>query len=291
MSSSQDVRRWRDGPVRSRWLKLLEPIAALPAQFAQATETSARAAIMDEARRQLQNVGTVRETSDRFLYSAANPIGEECFRECGFTIGEELINEVTVEAAPWIDLWRDNYAFVASRVAAGLRHLFEKAPLQNGALPLPAFLRHCAALKMSLTGPAMVGLAHMAFQEVKAAFREQIRNRPEAEEWELSADDCHFIRENFQYEQFDEFTYPSADIQLEARSVEAVGRGRIPMDFGGTASAGSVAASWLLLELPGQSRFGPGVRPDHEGLSEFSFRFFRGRFYRHHLGAHARRDS
>ena len=47
-----------------------------------------------------------------------------------------------------------------------------KAPLQNGALPLAAFLRHCALLKMPLTGPAMVGLAHLAFEEVKTAFRE-----------------------------------------------------------------------------------------------------------------------
>jgi hypothetical protein len=220
-----DVSRWRDRPVRTRWIELLQPIAALPLKFAQARETSSRAEIMDEARRQLQNLGTARETPDRFLYSAANPIGEECFRECHFSLGDDLINEVTTEAEPWIDLWRDNYAFVASRVAAGLRALFEKAPLQNGALPLPAFLRHCAMLKMPLTGPAMVGLAHMAFQEVKAAFRERLRDRPEAAEWELTADDCHFIRQNFQYDKFDEFTYPSADLQLEATSAEAVARG------------------------------------------------------------------
>jgi hypothetical protein len=220
-----DILRWRDNPVRGRWLALLEPIVALPSRFAQAKETISRGQTMDEARRQLQNLGTARETSDRFLYSAANPIGEECFRECHFSIGEELIDEVTTEAEPWIDLWRDNYAFVASRVAAGLRALFEKAPLQNGAISLPAFLRHCQMLKMPLTGPAMVGLAHMAFQEVKAAFRERMRNRPEAAEWELTADDCHFVRDTFQYEKFDEFTYPSADLQLEAKSVEAVKRG------------------------------------------------------------------
>jgi hypothetical protein len=220
-----DIEGWRDTPVRARWLELLQPIAALPSRFAQAGDTPTRAEIMDEARRQLQNLGTARETSDRFLYSAGNPIGEECFRECHFSIGEDLIDEVTTHAEPWIDLWRDNYAFVASRVTAGLRALFEKAPLQNGTLPLPAFLRHCAMLKMPLTGPAMVGLAHLAFQEVKATFRERMRGRPEAEEWELTADDCHFIRQNFQYEKFDEFTYPSADLQLEAKSVEAVGRG------------------------------------------------------------------
>jgi hypothetical protein len=220
-----DITQWRDGPVRASWLKALQPIAALPEKFADAPSTAARAEIMDDARRQLQNLGAARTGSDRFLYSAANPIGEECFRECGFTIGEDLVGEVARDAAPWIDLWRDCYAFVASRVAAGLRDLLEKAPAQNGALPLPAFLRHCEQLRMPLTGPAMVGLAHLAFQEVKAAFRQRFADRPDAEEWQLSADDCHFVRQNFQYAKFDEYTYPSADMQISAKSVEAVARG------------------------------------------------------------------
>jgi len=273
-----DVSRWRDSPLRARWLELLRPIAALPGKFAGAADTASRAEIMDEARRQLQNVGTARETSDRFLYSAANPIGEECFRECHFSIGEDLMNEVVAEAEPWIDLWRDNYAFVASRVAVGLRSLFEKAPVQNGALPLPAFLRHCAMLKMPLNGPAMVGLAHMAFQEVKAAFRERMRDRPDAEEWELTADDCHFIRKNFQYEKFDEFSYPSADLQLEARSVEAVARGEY---------------RWILAELhppvallhhgfywacPDKAALGNALAQTTKGCPSFHFGFFAADF-------------
>lgn len=219
-----DVAHWRDNAVRKYWLELLEPIAALPRQFAQANGTMARAEIMDEARSRLEKLGTSRQVSDRFLYTASNPIGEECFRESNFSIAEDLINEVASDAEPWIDLWRDTYAFVASRVAAGLRALLEKAPLQNGSLPLPAFLRHCATLKMPLTGPAMVGLAHLAFQEVKAVFRERIGDRAGAEECELTPDDCRIVRRSFAYEKFDEFTYPSADMQLEAKSVEAVKR-------------------------------------------------------------------
>src|SRR5204862_1781917 len=152
-----------DNPVRARWLDLLQPIVALPSKCGQVKETATRAEIMDDARQRLENLGTARESSDRFLYSAANPIGEECFRDCHFSIGEDLINEVVVEAELWIDLWRDTYAFIANRVAAGLRALFEKAPLQNGSLPLAAFLHHCTTSKMPLTGPAMVGMAHLAF--------------------------------------------------------------------------------------------------------------------------------
>jgi len=220
-----DVQAWRDTPVRSRWLELLEPIAALPGKFAGTDDTAARIQIIDEADERLQRLGALPKSGTRFLYSAANPIGDECFRECNFTIGEDLVGEVAHDAAPWIDLWRDSYAFVASRVAAGLRGILEKAPTKNGAIPFPAFLRVCEQLGMPLTGPAMVGLAHMAFQEVKAAFRQQLAARPDAEEWQLTADDCHFVRKNFQYPKFDEYTYPSADMQISAKSVEAVARG------------------------------------------------------------------
>jgi hypothetical protein len=220
-----DVEAWRDTPVRSRWLERLQPIAALPRKFAATEETAARIQIIEEADERLQRLGTLPKTGTRFLYSAANPIGEECFRECGFTIGEDLVGEVAQDAAPWIDLWRDSYAFVASRVAAGLRGILEKSRTKNRTMPFPAFLHVCDQLRMPLTGPALVGLAHMAFQEVKAAFRQQFASRPEAEEWQLTADDCHFVRKNFQFPKFDEYTYPSADMQLSAKSAEAVARG------------------------------------------------------------------
>lgn len=273
-----DIRAWRDGPVRARWLETLEPIAALPAKFAQASETSARAETMDEARRLLHELGAARLTADRFLYSASNPIGEECFRECHFSIGEDLINEVVTDAEPWIDLWRDNYAFVASRVAAGLRALLEKAPLRNGALPLPAFLRHCEMLKMPLTGPAMVGLAHLAFQEVKAAFRERMRDRPDTAEWELTADDCHFVRENFQYDRFDEFTYPSADLQLAGKSAEAVGRGEYQWTLAELHPPEALLHHGFYWSCPDKEELGRALASTMKGCPGVHFGFFAADF-------------
>lgn len=220
-----DVRGWRESPVREKWLATIEPIAELPGKFAEAGETHARAQIMDEARRRLADLGSARISTNRALYAAINPIGEECFRDCRFILNEQIVDEVAQDAAPWIDLWRDSYAFIASRVAAGLRGFFEKAVSPSASMPLPAFLRHCESLKMSLTGPGLVAFAHLAFQEVKAAFREEFKDRADAPEWELSAEDCHFVRRNFQYPKFDGSTYPSADIQLSAESIEAIGRG------------------------------------------------------------------
>ncbi len=228
-----DVSAWRDGPARTRWLERLHPLATLPMKFGATTDTSERIALINEASARLEALG-VQKTASRFLYSATNPIAEECFRECRFRIGEDLIEQVAHDARPWIDLWRDTYAFAASRVAAGLRGLLERAPLQDGSLPLPAFMRHCAEAKLPLTGPGMVAFAAMAFHEVKAVFRETFASRSEMPECTLTAEDCQFVRRNFEFDKFDAYTYPSADLQLSAASIGAVERG----DF-----------EWILAEL------------------------------------------
>jgi hypothetical protein len=219
-----DILRWRETPLRARWLELLQPIADLPRKFAHTDATKSRAGIMEEANARLSQLGAARQ-STRFLYAATNPIGEECLRECNFLIDEKLIDQVAIEAAPWIDLWRDCYAFIASRVAAGLRGVFEQMSIKSGAAPLPAFLRACETANLPLTGPGLVALSHIAFQEVKAAFHKMMEPHASKAEYELAADDCHFVRRNFQYEKFDEYTYPSADMQLAAKSAEAVARG------------------------------------------------------------------
>jgi hypothetical protein len=221
----KDVVAWRDDESQARWLPLIRSLGELPKKFAGLSAPEQRQQILTEARAHLATFGAARKEGQRSLYSAINPIAEECFRQTGFVIGEKLINEVTEQAEPWIDFWRDTYAFVASRVAAKLRLILEKTPVKNGALPLPAFLRACEMGRLPLTGPGLVGLAHLAFQEIKEAFRERMKGHGSLAEYELTTDDCHFVRDNFQYEKFDEFTYPSADLQLAAESLEAVSRG------------------------------------------------------------------
>jgi hypothetical protein len=90
---------------------------------------------------------------------------------------------------------------------------------------MPAFLQACEEAKLSLTGPGLIALAVIAFQEVKAAFRERLQPKADLDEYELTAEDCHLIRNKFDYPRFDEYTYPSADLQLSAPSAEAVARG------------------------------------------------------------------
>jgi hypothetical protein len=220
----KDVAGWRTGTPRERWFPIIQSLGELPRRFAALSSSEQRQEILKEAQSHLARF-PVAQKKGRSLYTAINPIAEECFRQTEFVIGEKLINEVAEQAEPWIDFWRDTYAFVASRVATGLRLILEKAPVKDGALPLPAFLRACEMGKLPLTGPGLVGLAHLAFQEIKEAFRRRMKGNENLAEYELTIDDCHFVRDHFQYEKFDEFTYPSADLQLAAESVAAISRG------------------------------------------------------------------
>jgi hypothetical protein len=221
----RDMEEWPATAARDKWLALLRELDRLRNEFGLQTETNARQLLIDEARSRLQSIGAERQAGDRFLYAATNPIGEECFRECRFELSEPVLNEIAVEAEPWIDLWRDTYAFVASRVAATLRQVMEQAGAKSGTMSLPDFLRACETARLPLTGLGLVAPAVIAFQEVKAAFRQRLEPHAGLTEYQLTVDDCHVVRDRFNYAKFDEYTYPSADLQLAAANVEAVGRG------------------------------------------------------------------
>ena len=277
----EDVEKWRGGSVRAKWLSILQPIAELPRKFAGTIEPKDRQGILDETRSRFQSLGAVRKPGDRFLYSAANPIGEECFRECNFRIDEDLINEVAVETAPWIDFWRDSYAFIASRVAAGLRQVLEKAVSKKDAMPLPAFLHACDMAKLPLTGPGLVGLAVMAFQEVKAVFRERLRPHIGSEEYELSLNDCHVVRENFSYPKFDEYTYPSADLQIAAESIEAVARGEYQWILAELHPPPALLHHCMYWACPDKAALNDALARTVAGKPNFHFGFFAADFTAH----------
>ena len=222
----EDVRKWAPGSAREKWLPIMEQLGQLPAHFISTTDTQRRESILEEARTQLHAVGAAdQKKGDRFLYAATNPIGEECFRECRLELPATMADEVAIEAEPWIDLWRDTYAFIASRVAATLRQIVEKSGAKSGTMRLPDFLRASEAARLPLTGPGLVAPAVIAFQEVKAAFRQRLQPHRDLAEYELTTEDCHVVRNNFSYPKFDEYTYPSADLQLAAADIEAVKRG------------------------------------------------------------------
>ena len=274
-----DVANWRPGAAHERWMSILQPLAELSKNFAQSAETKVRDQILQEAHERLQKLGATRKTGERFLYSATNPIGEECFRECGFSIDEKLINEVAIEAAPWIDLWRDSYAFVASRVAAGLRGVLEKMSIQNGAAPLPAFLRACETAKLPLTGPGLVALAHIAFQEVKTAFREMMNAHANKAEHELTADDCHLVRKNFSIQSSTNTLIPRPICRCP-RDRPKRSRPATTNGFSRNCIRPSLCCITALTGVvPDKGIAQPGLRANNRRQTKFSFWILRRRFH------------
>ena len=281
-----DVVGWREGPVRKRWLEVLRAIDDLRSRFAQTATVSVRLDLMKQARQRLDDLGIMRGSQQRILYTANNPIGEDCFRSCVFSISEFMADILSKDAEPWIDLWRDCYAFVASRVAEGLRSLVSTAPVKNGAVPLAAFLRHCENERMSLTGHGLVALAHIAFQEIKEAFRDSVCARKDAAEWMLQSEECHFVRQNFDYPKFDEYTFPSADLQISAASIDKMSRQDYEWMLERIASANRHVASLACIGIAPINRlFARALASTTCGQPNFFYGFCSGGFHGAHDGA------
>jgi len=276
-----DVKNWPPGEAREKWLSILEGLVELPLKFAAAAAIQDRQSILDQARIRLQSIGAESKQSDRFLYAATNPIGEECFRESHFEITERLIDEVPIQAESWIDLWRDSYAFIASRVAGGLRGVMEKAGAKSGLMPLPDFMEACEAAKLSLTGPGLVAFAVMAFQEVKAAFRKRLQPNLNLGEYELTAEDCHVVRDNFDYPKFDEYTYPSADLQLAATSTEAIEQGDYQWILAELHPPAALLHHCMYWSCPDKQTLGRALASTTFGRPNFHFGFFAADFTAH----------
>ena len=276
-----DVQNWLPSPTRDKWLSILQALLDLRDKFIATTEIEDRQSIVAEAQTCLQSVGAEAKASDRFLYAASNPIAEECFRECHFEISEKLIDEVAVQAESWIDLWRDSYAFIASRVSVGLRGVMEKAGAKSGAMSLPAFLQACEAGKLPLTGPGLVAPAVMAFQEVKAAFRKQLQPHVDLSEYELTPQDCHVVRDNFDYPKFDEYTFPSADLQLSATSTEAIARGEYQWILAELHPPIAMLHHCMFWSCPDKEALSRALASTTFGCPNFHFGFFAADFTAH----------
>ena len=225
------VRGWRDGEPRRRWEAVLASLAEIPPAFEREADPSRRRALVQRVRDVVAGLGAPAPAAasgpaQRTLYRASNPIAEECGRDCGFVLGGDAAEEVTRDAEPWIDLWRDVVAFTASRANAKLAALHAAAAPHRGAVPLPTYLETAARAGLPLTLTGIPGLGFMAFMEVKAAFNAEFGGRPDAPVWALSREDCAFVRRRFEFPRFDPFTYPSADLQLAARSASDVAEGR-----------------------------------------------------------------
>lgn len=267
------VAGWRDGEARRRWAPALAALAGVPARFAAGNGAARRRAALAEARDLLQAMGAAPPAAEgkRSLYRGSNVLGEKCAREPAVTLGAGVAREVAERAAPWFDLWRDTYAFVAHRVNEKLRALHASLPARDGAVPLPAFLAASEAAGFPLAAIGIPALAHLAFREVRAAFREALAGRPDAPVWTLGAEDLAFLRRRFEFPRFDALTWPSADLQLAAASVEDVAAGRHRWVVAELHFAAAVLQHGITFASPDPAAFGASVRRAAGPLCDWGF--------------------
>ncbi len=258
------VAAWRDGPARARWAPVLAALSAIPEAFLRETDAASRREIVARAREIVEGLGAERTPAaaerQRDLYRGSNVLGEECVRDAELVVGADLARQVAAGAAPWFDLWRDVYAFCAHRANEKLRALHATVPGRSGAVPLPAFLRASDAAGLPLTGIGIPALAHVAFGEARAAFREAMAGRKDARVWTLAAEDCAFLGRRFDFPRFDAFTFPSADLQLAAGSAADVAAGRHRWVVAELHLAAAVLVQSIVWSSPDREAFGRSVR-------------------------------
>ena len=95
----------------------------------------------------------------------------------------------------------------------------------------------------------------------------------------------------FSTEKFDEFTYPSADLQIGAKSVEAVERGEYRWTLAELHPPVALLHHGFYWSCPDKAALGERAGPDNEKLSKLSFWFLRGGFHGRDRRADARRDA
>ncbi len=220
-----DVRRWRESDARARWQPVLEQLIAAPAQLEADPDPGHRTLIMKGVGTLLQEIGGALPQRSRTLYSAFNPIVEECYRDCEVRLGRRMVDQVVTDAEPWLDLWRDTFSLAASHAYGSLAELHRAAPRRGGELSLPAFLAYCEKGNRNLRGAALAQLAAESYQQVKSDLRDALAGRDDAPEWELTTEDCHVLRRRHVFPLVDEFSWPSADLQLSASSTDTSERG------------------------------------------------------------------
>ena len=229
-----EVTGWRAGASRESWLARLDAIAALAAGFASDVSVASRRAILGKLHAMLEELGIAKPEQGRTLYAARNPIIENCFQGGEVTLGEESVDAMVADAWPWFELFRDSISFASARVFERMHALVKAAPRGKGALRYSTLCRIARQHGPGIDDDALsMVVGSETFADIKRELGEELAQRADAPEWQLSADDCAFLRRRHRFPICD-LAIPSADLQVAAASLE-------------DAEAGHV--DWLVAEL------------------------------------------
>src|SRR5205814_236227 len=93
--------------------------------------------------------------------------------------------------------------------------------------------------------------------------------------------DCEFVRENFSYQKFDEFTFPSADLQLATKSLDAISRGEYRWIVSELHPAAAALHHCMYWSCPDHDALSRALQSSTSGKPFFHFGFFAADFTAH----------
>ncbi|MEJ7596929.1 MAG: hypothetical protein WKG01_03380 [Kofleriaceae bacterium] len=240
-SLAHDVAGWRDTPLRACWQARIAALAAYGTRFAADPSVSGRRAILAGISAALEALAIDKPEHRRTLYAARNPISENCYQAGTFTLGDRSVEALVADASPWFELFGDAVALTGSRVFERLRELISIAPRRDGVLSYSTLARVARQHGPGITDDALAAeIARTTWDDIKRELGAVLADRADAPEWQLSAEDCRFLRRNHRFRIGGDLTVPSADLQVLAASPEDAAAGRL---------------EWLIAEL----HFGPAL--------------------------------
>jgi hypothetical protein len=207
-----DVRGFRDGGPKARWLPALEELAATERRFERETGAAERRRIDESVRATAISHGA-KPPGNRGLFQGRHAIYEDCYRDGDLRLGSDVVGGLMADVEPWLDLYRHTFSMAASSSYLRLRELHAGAPRRAGRISLAAFAAHCEAEGFSLRGRDPVKLAEDAFAQVKRDLAAAVAHRADAPVWRLTADECR-AGQRAGFPLVDEHASPSADFKL-----------------------------------------------------------------------------
>ncbi len=205
-----------DHPATQRWQNNLMQLRQLCELMRSSDGLAARRAAMDRIMDLLKSHGVDGQHHSQELYASRLPVNEDCrVAVRKLALGKPVAEQLTREAAPWYDLWRDLAGLYATRLHRAVQE--KSRSLGQKRMPLlrfgPALLEAWAQL------PELES-------EIQQAFHAQMGDRLERTRVTLTPDDLSFLRRAFQFRRMKAFDNIAPDFQIIAESAKALSDGR-----------------------------------------------------------------
>jgi hypothetical protein len=160
------------------------------------------------------------------------PLNESCApRDASCLVGESLVEQVENDLAPWYELWRDLCGAYAAGLLAALTPLWTRCR-ERGLVRLPHLVAEAERSGIPLSRSAGIGVPPGLEARIQRAWSEQLGERSDVAEVELTAGDFGFLRGRMPLRRLRGFDWPAPDVQLAAESEAAIAEGRWQLVLG-----------------------------------------------------------